>query len=99
MTGGRTGGSQAALATAKTDKGVMGKAARKAEALLKEMVSLTLRPDLTRIQRTNLETCITVHMHQKESTGSNPRPFPPSPCPSLPLIADPSRLLLSSLKL
>lgn len=29
---------------------------------------ITLRTDLTRIQRTNLETCITVHMHQKEST-------------------------------
>jgi hypothetical protein len=32
------------------------------------MVMMTVRADLTRIQRTNLETCITVHMHQKEST-------------------------------
>jgi hypothetical protein len=32
------------------------------------MVMITLRTDLSRIQRTNLETCITVHMHQKEST-------------------------------
>jgi len=32
------------------------------------MVTMTVRTDLTRIQRTNLETCITVHMHQKEST-------------------------------
>jgi dynein heavy chain len=32
------------------------------------MVTMTVRSDLTRIQRTNLETCITVHMHQKEST-------------------------------
>jgi hypothetical protein len=32
------------------------------------MVMITLRTDLNRIQRTNLETCITVHMHQKEST-------------------------------
>ena len=32
------------------------------------MVTITVRTDLTRIQRTNLETCITVHMHQKEST-------------------------------
>ncbi len=31
-------------------------------------VMITVKPDLTRIQRTNLETCITVHMHQKEST-------------------------------
>lgn len=29
---------------------------------------ITVKPDLTRIQRTNLETCITVHMHQKEAT-------------------------------
>jgi hypothetical protein len=63
---------QTALVGAKSDKGVMGKALRKAEALLRDMVGLTLRADLTRIQRTNLETCITVHMHQKESTGSNP---------------------------
>ncbi len=27
-----------------------------------------VKPDLTRTQRTNLETCITVHMHQKEAT-------------------------------
>ena len=47
----------------------MTKAMKKAEALLREMVALTLRPDLTRNQRTNLETCVTVHMHQKETTG------------------------------
>lgn len=35
---------------------------------LRDMVAITLRTDLTRIQRTNLETCITVHMHQKEAT-------------------------------
>ncbi len=29
---------------------------------------ITLKADISRIQRTNLETCITVHMHQKEST-------------------------------
>lgn len=34
----------------------------------RDMVMITVRSDLTRIQRTNLETCITVHMHQKEST-------------------------------
>ncbi len=57
---------QAALHAAKTDKGAMVKAAKKAEAILRQLVELTLRPDLSRIQRTNLETCITVHMHQKE---------------------------------
>ena len=43
----------------------MSKALRKTEALLREMVAVTLRNDLTRNQRTALETCITVHMHQK----------------------------------
>lgn len=56
---------QAALVVAKTEKGVMTKALRKTEALLREMVAITLRTDLTRNQRTNLETCITIHMHQK----------------------------------
>lgn len=60
---------QAALVAAKTDKTSMVKAARKADALLREMVAITLKSDLTRIQRTNLETCITVHMHQKETSG------------------------------
>lgn len=57
---------QAALHAAKSDKGAMVRAAKKAEAVLRQLVELTLRPDLSRIQRTNLETCITVHMHQKE---------------------------------
>lgn len=61
---------QAALAAAKNDKASMNRALKKAEALLRDMVSMTLRTDLTRIQRTNLETVITVHMHQKESTGA-----------------------------
>eukprot|EP00983_Pelagomonas_calceolata_P097109 1158208-Pelagomonas_calceolata.AAC.29 len=30
-------------------------------------VQITLKPGLTKNSRTNLETCITVHMHQKES--------------------------------
>jgi hypothetical protein len=46
----------------------MGRNLKKTDALLRDMVMITLRTDLTRIQRTNLETCITVHMHQKEST-------------------------------
>lgn len=55
---------------AKTDKTAMVKAARKADALLRDMVAITLKSDLSRIQRTNLETCITVHMHQKETSGA-----------------------------
>eukprot|EP00887_Chlorella_sp_A99_P001633 scaffold8.g1633.t1 len=62
-----TADTQAALVAAKTDKGAVVRAAKKAEAILRELVSITLRTDLTRTQRTNLETCITVHMHQKEA--------------------------------
>ena len=47
----------------------MSKNMKKTEAILREMVMITLRTELTKIQRTNLETCITIHMHQKESTG------------------------------
>lgn len=46
----------------------MNKNMKKVDALLRDMVNITVRSDLTRNQRTNLETCITVHMHQKEST-------------------------------
>ena len=60
---------QAALTLARTDKSIMSKNMKKTEAILREMVMITLRGELTKIQRTNLETCITIHMHQKESTG------------------------------
>lgn len=60
---------QAALVQARTDKSIMSKNMKKTEAILREMVMITLRTELTKIQRTNLETCITIHMHQKESTG------------------------------
>ncbi|KAK9865923.1 hypothetical protein WJX84_001850 [Apatococcus fuscideae] len=63
-----TADTQVALTQAKAEKAVMSKNMKKTEAILKEMVMITLRADLTRIQRINLETCITVHMHQKEST-------------------------------
>jgi dynein heavy chain, axonemal len=63
-----TADTQLALATAKSDKIVMTKNMKKMDALLRDMVTITVRTDLTRNQRTNLETCITVHMHQKEST-------------------------------
>lgn len=63
---------QAALTLARTDKSIMSKNMKKTEAILREMVMITLRGELTKIQRTNLETCITIHMHQKESTGTLP---------------------------
>ena len=63
-----TADTQAALAAAKTDKGIMSKNMKKTDAILREMVMITVKTSLSKIQRTNLETCITVHMHQKEST-------------------------------
>ncbi len=66
---------QAALHAAKTDKAAMTKAMKKADAILRDLVQITLRSDLTKIQRTNLETCITVHMHQKEVSR-------PTTCPA-----------------
>ncbi|GFR42148.1 hypothetical protein Agub_g3000 [Astrephomene gubernaculifera] len=63
-----TAETQSALTNAKVDKTIMNKNMKKVDALLRDMVNITVRSDLTRNQRTNLETCITVHMHQKEST-------------------------------
>lgn len=60
---------QAALHAAyRQEKGALTKVLKKAEATLSELVSLTLRSDLTPTQRTSLETCITVYMHQKEAS-------------------------------
>ncbi len=63
-----TAETQAALSNAKVDKTIMNKNMKRVDALLRDMVNITVRSDLTKNQRTNLETCITVHMHQKEST-------------------------------
>lgn len=59
---------QSALRAAATDKTALVRAAKKADATLAALVAATLRDDLTRNARTSLETCITVHMHQKEAT-------------------------------
>ena len=60
---------QAALHAAyRQEKGALTKVLKKAEATLSELVSLTLRSDLTPTQRSSLETCITVYMHQKEAS-------------------------------
>ncbi|CAD7698753.1 unnamed protein product [Ostreobium quekettii] len=63
-----TADTQDALARAKSDKTIMNKNMKKTDAILRDMVNITVKTDLTKIQRTNLETCVTVHMHQKEST-------------------------------
>lgn len=59
---------QDALTKSKTDKAIMNKTMKKTDAILRDMVNITIRTDLTKIERTNLETCVTIHMHQKEST-------------------------------
>jgi dynein heavy chain len=63
-----TAETQAAIAASRTDKVIMGKNMKKVDQLLRDMILLTLRNDLTKNQRTNLETVITVHMHQKETS-------------------------------
>jgi dynein heavy chain, axonemal len=64
-----TGETLAALqAASKDEKGALTRALRSAEATLRDLVALALRDDLTKLQRTALETCITVYIHQKEAT-------------------------------
>lgn len=58
---------QAAFVLAQSDKAAVAKALRKADLGLRDMVAATLQPNLTPNQRLSLETCITVHMHQKVS--------------------------------
>lgn len=60
---------QMALVGASKDKSSLIKAQRKADSILQSLVDLTLRKTLTATERTSLETCITVHMHQKEVSG------------------------------
>jgi dynein heavy chain len=55
-------------AAAREEKGALTRALRRTEAILSGLVNLALRPDLTKLQRTALETCITVYVHQKEAT-------------------------------
>lgn len=55
-------------AASRDERGALTKALKRAETTLRDMVSLALRDNLTKLQRTSLETCITVHMHQKEVT-------------------------------
>lgn len=73
---------QAALSTASKEKGAMVRALRIAEATLRELVTLTLRQDLDPIQRTSLETCITVQLHLKEVRLVGGGPGNASPCGS-----------------
>jgi len=57
---------QTALLAAKTKKDVVHQARKRCNAILADLISLTTRGDLTSNQRTNLETVITVYVHQKD---------------------------------
>ena len=59
---------QEALTVAKKDKAAMNRANKKADALLKEMITITQRPTLGKNERKNLETVITVHVHQRDTS-------------------------------
>eukprot|EP00899_Mesostigma_viride_P009796 jgi/Mesvir1/18818/Mv04309-RA.2 len=61
-----TADAQTALATSKADKSVMSKAMKKQDALLRDLVALTMR-ELSSNERTNLETIVTVHVHQRDT--------------------------------
>ena len=56
------------IADAKKDKAGVGRAVKKSDALLKEMIVITTRSTLGKNERKNLETCITVHVHQRDTS-------------------------------
>lgn len=59
---------QSALAQASMGKkGALSKALQFCDKTLSEMKVMTLDEELTQIQRTSLETCITVHIHQRDT--------------------------------
>ena len=55
-----------ALKVAKTDKNAMGKALKKIDGILRGMVEVTTK-ELSKLDRRNVETCVTVHVHQRDS--------------------------------
>eukprot|EP00854_Cymbomonas_tetramitiformis_P002070 gene2070-2767_t len=59
---------QNGLTMAKNDKSIMNKTLKKVDAMLREMIVITCRDTLVKNQRTNLETCITVHVHQRDTS-------------------------------
>ena len=59
---------QHAISEAKKDKSIMSKTMRKTDAILKEMIVITTRTTLGKNERKNLETCITVHVHQRDTS-------------------------------
>jgi len=59
---------QGALSQAKNDKSILNKAMKKTDSILKEMIALTTKTNLTKNDRRNLETCVTVHVHQRDTS-------------------------------
>jgi len=59
---------QSALIAAKTKKDIMNSTQKKVASIMSEMINLTTNPELTPNQRTNLETVITVYVHQRDVT-------------------------------
>ena len=59
---------QAGLTAARNDKNVMAKALRTADGMLRDLITITTKTNLSKNERTNVETCITVHVHQRDTT-------------------------------
>lgn len=58
---------QTGLMSAKNDKSIMSKTLKKVDNCLKEMVLLTTK-EMPKLSRKNLETCITVYVHQRDTS-------------------------------
>lgn len=56
-----------ALRGAKTDKTIMSRALKRFDQLMRELVQLTAKDDLSSNERTSLESLITVHVHQRDA--------------------------------
>ena len=54
-----------AISRAKSDKSAMTQANKKAAGVLRELVSMTVR-DLSKIERTRIETMVTIQVHQRD---------------------------------
>ena len=59
---------QSALTVAKQSKDAMREAYKKQADMLKEMIVITTRTTIGKNDRKNLETCITVHVHQRDTS-------------------------------
>jgi len=44
------------------------KAMKKTDSILKDMIAITTKDTLSKNDRKNLETCVTVHVHQRDTS-------------------------------